>query len=86
VSADVDRDHHRVLGANVGDGVEGDDRVRILGRLGASAPSHSFVLAIGRVVGHLRVEEALALVATDVGLIAIVAEALTAAFHHLSGC
>jgi len=53
VSADVDRDHHRVLGANAGDGVEGDNRVRLLSRLGASAPGRSIILAIGRVVGHL---------------------------------
>jgi len=84
VSADVDRDHHRVLGANAGDGVEGDNRVRLLSRLGASTPGRSVILAIGRVVGHLQVEEALALVATYVGLVAVVAEALAAAFHHLS--
>jgi hypothetical protein len=66
--------------------VEGDDRFGVLGWLGACTPSRSVVLAIGRVFGHLQVEEALALVAMDVGLIIVVAEVPTAAFHHLIRC
>ena len=84
VAVDVDRYHHRVLRADAGDAVQGNHRGGLLGWLGVGVSGRRAVLAVGRVVAHLQEEEALALVSADVGLVAVVAEALAAAFHHLS--
>ena len=84
VTMDVDGYQHRVLRADAGDGVQGDHRGGLLGWQGVGVSGRRAVLAVGRVVAHLQEEEALALVPVDVGLVTVVAEALTMAFHHLS--
>jgi hypothetical protein len=78
--ANGDVELHRVLETNAGDGVEGDEGLllclwwRIVQQIGSVIDE----------VRHLQKEQALPLVAAHIGLITIVAEALTASLCHLS--